>query len=199
MMDMQSLNNMGITLKWYRYNSNSKSIDSLAGRHWEEIPAAGADKFKCNFTPNTDLSKERIKVIGSKISITKESISVLNDDAEYLIAYKNLFSSLDQYKDENENINWAAFDKDLKKLQETYLAEKNGDIESIIKYESDEIVFNNTVEVFDISTFNATSALSIQYKDGSDGNYYIYNTNGKLPSANKGRGYEREMQAIYNG
>jgi hypothetical protein len=58
---------------------------------------------------------------------------------------------------------------------------------------SDELVFKNAVEVFDISTFNATSALSIQYLDGSDGNYYIYNSNGKLPSANKGRGYERIM------
>jgi hypothetical protein len=94
---------MGITLKWYRYNTNVKETDNLAGRHWEEMPT-GADKFKCSFTPNTDLKEERIKVIGYKVSITKESISVLNSDSGYLIAYKNLFANLDKYKDANGEI-----------------------------------------------------------------------------------------------
>jgi hypothetical protein len=88
-----------------------------------------------------------------------------------------------------------AFEEALKQLQYSFLETK----ESTTIYSSEEFVLSNTVKVYDTATVNATSAISIYYHDGSDGNYFIYDTSGKLPTANKGRGYERKLEAIYNG
>jgi hypothetical protein len=52
LMDMKSLNDMGITLKWFKYKINNKNIDKIAGRNWEEIRVIGNDKFKCDFVPD---------------------------------------------------------------------------------------------------------------------------------------------------
>jgi hypothetical protein len=70
----------------------------------------------------------------------------------------------------------ADFSLRLEQLKHKYLES----IESITTYESEELILTNAVKVYDSTTFNASSSLSIYYDDGSEGNYYIYDTNGRL-------------------
>jgi hypothetical protein len=81
---MTSLSKMGITLKWFKYNLNSKRIDKYAGRNWEEIPLKSNNLFKCSFTPNKNNAQERVKVIGYKVNNTYESSEKLINNADYL-------------------------------------------------------------------------------------------------------------------
>ena len=94
-----------------------------------------------------------------------------------------------------KGISNADFSLRLEQLKHKYLES----IESITTYESEELILTNAVKVYDSTTFNASSSLSIYYDDGSEGNYYIYDTNGRLINSGQGRGYERRMRAVYNG
>lgn len=187
--DMSSLKDIGIDdLKWFRRNLNVKDDNSIAGRGWEELPATGTDKFKCDFIPDSNEPEERIKVIAYKVDTTYESTSKLASNADYRREYRELEENRASYTE-------SGFEEAIRQLQYRYLKS----IESIITYSSEELVLTNTVKIYDTTTLNAVSALSIYYEDGSEGNYFTYDASGKLNTTSKGKGYERRLIAIYNG
>lgn len=191
--DMISLRELGITLNWYRYNLNAKNVDEFAGRGWEKLPININDTFRCNFVPDRNLAEERIKVIGYKVNVTYESSEKLLDNPVYLAAWQNMMDN--RIPVEEGGPSDEEFYAQLENLKYQYLNK----IESSDIYESDELILKNTVQVYDSTTFNATSALSIYYEDGSEGNYFIYDTNGRIINQGQGHGYERRMRAVYNG
>lgn len=231
LVNMTSLKSMGITLKWFRHNLNTRTTNKIAGHGWEEIPINSNNLFACDFTPDQNLAQERIKVIGYKTNITYESSARLLENREYLAEWQQMMENrnkdmevieitsaaeFENMKDVlytstgstyiaatayNENtiyykgISNTDFAVQLEQLKHKYLES----IESVTTYESEELVLTNAVKVYDSTTFNASSSLSIYYEDGSEGNYYIYDTNGRLINSGQGRGYERRMRAVYNG
>jgi hypothetical protein len=72
--------------------------------------------------------------------------------------------------------NETVFNEAVEKAKLKYL----GSIESVDLYESEEIILTNDIAVYDSVTFNASSSLSIYYEDGSEGNYFIYDSNGRI-------------------
>ena len=239
LVNMTSLSKMGITLKWFKYNLNSKRIDKYAGRNWEEIPLKSNNLFKCSFTPNKNNAQERVKVIGYKVNNTYESSEKLINNADYLNEWRQMMDDYNKKvkvpygmistKEEFKNIIsemdlfYYSNDQEFKATEQSYSADiqyyklmyKNetvfneavekaklkylGSIESVDLYESEEIILTNDIAVYDSVTFNASSSLSIYYEDGSEGNYFIYDSNGRILDQGKGQGYERRMRAVYNG
>ena len=231
LVNMASLKNLGITLKWFRHNLNARTINKIAGHGWEEIPISSNNLFTCDFIPDQNLAEERIKVIGYKTNITYESSAKLLQNSKYLAEWQQMMENRNNNMEEIEITSAAAFENNKDVLYtftgSTYIAAtayKEGttyykgissadftvqleqlkhkyleSIESTTTYESEELVLTNAVKVYDSTTFNASSSLSIYYEDGSEGNYYIYDTNGRLINSGQGRGYERRMRAVYNG
>jgi hypothetical protein len=70
---MITLKSLGYTIKWFRYNLNTKNIDKIAGRGWEEINVGTNNRFECTIMPDINLAEERIKVIAYKTNVTYES------------------------------------------------------------------------------------------------------------------------------
>lgn len=73
------------------------------------------------------------------------------------------------------------------------------DIYSLVPYYSNLLIFENEADVPDKTTWDAATALSIVCMDNSEGNYYIYNQNGKINNEGIGRGYVRYLKAMYQG
>ena len=66
-------------------------------------------------------------------------------------------------------------------------------------YFSNIIKFTNKEAVPDQPTLEAATALTIYCEDGSEGNYFIYNQNGKILNEGNGQGYLRKLRAMYKG
>lgn len=64
-----------VTIHWYRYKMDNGIEDSIAGIFWEEIQR---NLFNYNFTPNKELSREKIKVIYEVITEIEEDVK--NED-----------------------------------------------------------------------------------------------------------------------
>lgn len=76
----------------------------------------------------------------------------------------------------------------------------DGKTENLEKaYVSNLLTFENEEEVPDNKTWEASSALQIRCEDDSEGNYYIYNQNGKINNQGIGQGYVRYLKAYYKG
>lgn len=97
------------------------------------------------------------------------------------------------------------FDPDITKQQEQIKCiglVRSGDLNgnpTYTPYFSNLITFENEQEVASQATIDAASALQIICEDGSDGNYFIYDQNGKLNSDGEGRGKSRTMRVLYHG
>lgn len=97
------------------------------------------------------------------------------------------------------------FDPDITKQQEQIKCVglvRSGDVDgnpTYTPYYSNLITFENEQEVASQATIDAASALQIVCEDGSDGNYFIYDQNGKLNSDGEGRGKSRTMRVLYHG
>ena len=98
---MISLKSLGFTIKWFRYNLNTKSINQIAGRGWEEIKTNSNNVFECSIIPDVNLAEERIKAIAYKTNITYESMANLLNNSdnssdkknEYLNEWQSLMDS----------------------------------------------------------------------------------------------------------
>lgn len=77
--------------------------------------------------------------------------------------------------------------------------ENGNNIYSLIPYYSNLLVFENEENIPDDITVEVSTALSIVCTDNSEGNYYIYNQNGKINNEGIGRGYTRYLKAMYQG
>lgn len=66
-------------------------------------------------------------------------------------------------------------------------------------YFSNILIFENEEYVPDSKTQDAAIALSIYCEDGTEGNYFIYNQNGKINNQGIGQGYKRTLKALFNG
>ena len=66
-------------------------------------------------------------------------------------------------------------------------------------YFSNLLTFENEELVPDQTTLEASTALSIYCEDNSEGNYFIYNQNGKINNEGAGRGQIRKFKALYQG
>lgn len=76
----------------------------------------------------------------------------------------------------------------------------DGKTENLEKaYVSNLLTFENEEEVPDNKTWEASSALQIRCEDDSEGNYYIYNQNGKINNQGIGQGYVRYLKVYYKG
>ena len=187
LLNMRTLQELGLQLTWYRYNKDAETVDPVAGRFWEPIQANGANCFECSYMPRKEVGEERIKVIGYKIDTTYESVSSLIDNPDYLNDWNNIMNN-DTLDDEQKT-------NELENLKLQYLVK----YESRTDYPSEEFVLTNEVRVVDSATFDASSQLSIFYEDGSEGNYFIYDNNGRLINQGQGHGFERRMCAVFNG
>jgi hypothetical protein len=131
------------------------------------------------------------------IGLIPESYFNDNKDHLYTFSYETYIAAVtyDAQAHYYQGKSNSEFLASLEAIKNKYLES----IESTSMLESEEIVLKNAVKVYDSVTFNASSSLSIYYEDGSEGNYYIYDSNGRLINAGQGRGYERRMRAVYNG
>lgn len=68
-----------------------------------------------------------------------------------------------------------------------------------IPYYSNLLIFENEELVPDQTTLKASTALSIRCLDNSEGNYFLYNQNGKLINEGLGKGYTRYFKPMYQG
>lgn len=68
-----------------------------------------------------------------------------------------------------------------------------------VPYYSETLVFTNNFEVASVATVNAAKGLQIGNTDNSEGNYFIYDQNGKLIEAGMGSGYDRYFNLHFNG
>lgn len=75
----------------------------------------------------------------------------------------------------------------------------NDNVQDITPYFSNLLVFENEELVPDQTTLKASTALSIYCLDRSEGNYFLYNQNGKLANEGLGKGYTRYFKAMYQG
>ena len=66
-------------------------------------------------------------------------------------------------------------------------------------YFSNLLTFENEELVPDQTTLEASTALSIYCEDNSEGNYFIYNQNGKINNEGAGRGQIRKFKVLYQG
>lgn len=66
-------------------------------------------------------------------------------------------------------------------------------------YYSNLLIFENEEKVPDQTTKDAAMGLSIECLDESEGNYFVYNQNGKINNEGLGQGYERKFKAMFNG
>lgn len=73
------------------------------------------------------------------------------------------------------------------------------EIETASPYFSNILIFNNEELVPDQTTLKASTALSIRCLDNSEGNYLLYDQNGKLINEGAGKGYTRQFKAMYQG
>lgn len=72
-------------------------------------------------------------------------------------------------------------------------------VQDITPYFSNLLVFENEELVPDQTTLKASTALSIYCIDKSEGNYFLYNQNGKIINEGVGKGYTRYFKAMYQG
>lgn len=72
-------------------------------------------------------------------------------------------------------------------------------VQDITPYFSNLLVFENEELVPDQTTLKASTALSIYCMDKSEGNYFLYNQNGKIINEGIGKGYTRYFKAMYQG
>ena len=186
-LNMRTLTQLDYHLNWYRYNKDAEEVDPIAGRFWEKIQANGANQFECSYMPRKEVGEERIKVIGYKIDVTYESAETLIQNPDYLEEWNKIMN--DSSLDEEQKVNR------LEELKLEYLIK----YESYTYFESEEFILTNEVRVVDSATFDVSSQLSIYYEDGSEGNYFIYDNNGRLINQGQGHGYERRMCAVFNG
>lgn len=75
----------------------------------------------------------------------------------------------------------------------------NGDISPEIIYVSNLLTFENKNYVPDKKSVEAATALQIVCEDGSEGNYFVYNQNGKIITPGTGQGFKRQFKALYKG
>lgn len=104
-----------------------------------------------------------------------------------------------------------ADDNVITKLEKKTNAQYLEDLESFVKlftyqsayildpYYSRELILTNEEKVIDQLTYDAATALRIVCEDGSEGNYLIYDQNGKLKNEGQGKGYERNFKLTYKG
>lgn len=143
------------------------------------------------------------------------------DDQKYEVnwfRYSPGWENVDKYAGKNwEKINTnttrpmeCQFDPDITKQKEEIKAvgiirdgsqtNIDGKIENLEKaYVSNLLTFENEEEVPDNKTWEASSALQIRCEDDSEGNYYIYNQNGKINNQGIGQGYVRYLKVYYKG
>ena len=77
---------------------------------------------------------------------------------------------------------------------------ENGDTDEVITpYYSNILTFKNVIQTVDDVTYNAVSALTIKCLDNSEGNYFIYDQNGKIINAAQGSGTEKQFKVLFNG
>lgn len=69
--------------------------------------------------------------------------------------------------------------------------------ESIQTHNSDILTFTNEEKTPDNLTFVGNNTFKIVCRDGSEGNYYLYNQSGKINNEGKGRGHTRYLQVTY--
>lgn len=105
----------------------------------------------------------------------------------------------DMEKDDQISI---SFDPDITKATEEikaigYVYGDDGIVQNV--YYSDLLIFENEHEVANQPTVDRTQALSILFEDESDGNYFIYNQNGKLIDGSQGSGKKRTMKVLFKG
>lgn len=67
------------------------------------------------------------------------------------------------------------------------------------RYYSPLLTFENEITVPDSVTLDAASALSIVCADGSEGNYFFYDTSGRIISEGNGKGNLRIFKIYYHG
>lgn len=80
-----------------------------------------------------------------------------------------------------------------------YSNEKVGEENIKQAYYSNILIFENEEDVPDETTKDASVGLTIECLDDSEGNYFIYNQNGKINNEGLGQGYERRFKAMFNG
>lgn len=87
----------------------------------------------------------------------------------------------------------------IKAIGFIYSNEKIGEENIKQAYYSNILIFENEEDVPDKTTKDASVGLTIECLDDSEGNYFIYNQNGKINNEGLGQGYERRFKAMFNG
>lgn len=185
---------------------------------------AFTDETLMLYTPNSltyRYNKEEVKEINLRWihKIDEQTFELLNqktfDDKKYEIhwfRYNAECEKINQYagKDweelDNENEFYLYFTPDVKNQSEQIkviglikgITTEEG-LKTAVPYFSNIITFENEALVPDQTTLNAATALSICCLDNSEGNYLIYDQNGKIINEGIGKGYTRQFEVMYQG
>lgn len=177
---------------WFRYKPGAKEINHFAGPDWEEmvwpqdLPSILANINRQDFANEQDYQTEMERV--------RETY--LEEFAGDRFAYSFVPESTNQ-QEQIKVIGYIkqGFEGDVDVVNMTE-AEK---LTNVIAYTSNILTFRNEEQVPDNLTYVASTQLTIAYEDSSDGNYFIYNQNGKIINEGDGQGHRRRIQARFKG
>lgn len=167
-------------VRWFRYNPGWDTVDKYAGKDWEQLES-DANPFSCTFTPDVENQREEIKVIGLiKENVTLSTNTLLTTNSEFKEKYDAIIEN-------------GGNQEEIEALRSEYTTT------TATHYISNLLVFENEEHVPDAITKNVSTQLSIVCEDESDGNYFIYDQNGKIINQGQGQGYERRLSVRYKG
>ena len=177
---------------WFKYKPGTKVINQFAGPDWEELPwpqdlptvlnKINIDDF--NSTEEYQLEIDRVtETYTEQYAGDKFSYSFLPDATNQ----QELIKVVGYYK---QGYGEGADISDIKDVNAS---------SNIITYTSNILTFRNEEQVPDNLTYVASTQLTISFEDNSDGNYFIYNQNGKIINEGDGQGYNRRIQARFYG
>ena len=179
---------------WFRHHPGWEIIDQYAGKDWEEVGVIGELKNSI-----INLKKEQEYKISQLDENSGEYNSKLKEIQDYYSEeIQKKEADIEEAKE--NNLFKYSFTPNLEKQTELIKVVgiiREDDIETA--YYSNLLIFENEEEVPDKLTVDASTALSIKCLDNTEGNYYIYNQNGKINNEGIGRGYKRYLKAMYQG
>ena len=177
---------------WFRYKPGAKNINQFAGPDWEELPWP------------QDLSTVLDKINPNDFSSIEEYQAEVDRTTEiYIEQYAGdrfKYSFLPDATNQQEQIKVVGYFKQgYGDNSDTSDIANTNVLSNVIAYTSNILTFRNEEQVPDNLTYVASTQLTISYEDNSDGNYFVYNQNGKIINEGEGQGHNRRVQARFRG
>lgn len=184
------------TPNYTSYNKLDTQTEVAGGKRFLNlrwIHQIGENEY-VSFT-NDDVAKNNIKIYWLRYALNQNRSELTEIAGGTNWTMDNIAQS------RNRDVFQSEFQPDYNKAQERIRAvcAIQNDLGVYEYYRSDILTFDNENSTVDTTTYDATTWLTIECLDGSEGNYFIYNPSGKIINEGHGQGYERKFEAKFKG